>query len=65
MGEHLLTSKLQGERLELAAGGSWTAPNANELESLVDSVAGDALKAKTVSIDMAGVREFDTFGAWL
>ncbi len=65
MGEHLLTSKLNGERLELAAGGSWTAPHANELESLVDSVAGDALKAKTVSIDMAGVREFDTFGAWL
>jgi phospholipid/cholesterol/gamma-HCH transport system permease protein len=65
MGEHLLTSKLKGERLELAAGGSWTASHAKELESLVDGVSGDAVKAKTVSIDMAGVEEFDTFGAWL
>jgi phospholipid/cholesterol/gamma-HCH transport system permease protein len=28
-------------------------------------VAGEAAKASNVSIDMAGVREFDTFGAWL
>ena len=28
-------------------------------------VAGDGPQAKSVSIDMAGVREFDTFGAWL
>jgi len=65
MGEILLTSKLKGERLELAAGGSWTATHASELEALVDGVAGEAAKASNVSIDMAGVREFDTFGAWL
>jgi len=65
MGEALLTSELKGERLELAAAGSWTAPHAVELEKLVDSVAGEASKAKNVSIDMKGVREFDTFGAWL
>ncbi len=65
MSEHLLTSKLKGERLELAAGGSWTASHANELESLVDDVTSDAAKAKSVAIDMAGVEEFDTFGAWL
>jgi phospholipid/cholesterol/gamma-HCH transport system permease protein len=65
MGEVLLTSELKGERLELAAAGSWTAPHAGELEKLVDSVAGEASKAKNVSIDMKGVREFDTFGAWL
>jgi phospholipid/cholesterol/gamma-HCH transport system permease protein len=28
-------------------------------------VAGEAAKAKDVSIDMKGVSEFDTFGAWL
>ncbi len=39
--------------------------NAGELETLVDRVAGEAAQAKNVSIDMAGVREFDTFGAWL
>jgi phospholipid/cholesterol/gamma-HCH transport system permease protein len=65
MGEVLLTSKLKGERLELAASGSWTAAHARELESLVDSVADAAAQAKKVSIDMAKVREFDTFGAWL
>ena len=65
MVESLLKSQLNGERLELAAGGAWTAANASELETLVDRAAGDAAQAKSVSIDMAGVREFDTFGAWL
>jgi phospholipid/cholesterol/gamma-HCH transport system permease protein len=65
MVESLLTSRLKGDRLELAAGGSWTASHASELETLVDRVAGEAGQAKSVSIDMAGVREFDTFGAWL
>jgi phospholipid/cholesterol/gamma-HCH transport system permease protein len=65
MGEILLTSKLKGERLELAGAGSWTAAHADELEVLVDRVAAEAPNAKKVSIDMTGVREFDTFGAWL
>jgi phospholipid/cholesterol/gamma-HCH transport system permease protein len=65
MGEALLTSELKGERLELSAAGSWTAPHASELETLADNVAGEAAKAKNVSIDMKGVREFDTFGAWI
>ncbi len=65
MGEVLLTSQLKGERLELAASGSWTAAHAGELEALVDSAASQASHAKNVSIDMGGVREFDTFGAWL
>jgi len=65
MGEVLLTRQLKGKRLEVAASGSWTAAHAGELEALVDSVAGEAITAKNVSIDMAGVREFDTFGAWL
>ena len=65
MGEILLTSKLKGERLELAAAGAWTAAHAGELEALVDCVASEAPHAKKVSIDMTGVSEFDTFGAWL
>ena len=65
MGDALLTSELKGERLELSAAGSWTAPHASELETLADNVAGEAAKAKNVSIDMKGVREFDTFGAWI
>src|SRR5512134_2435584 len=61
----LLTAKFEDGRLELAAGGSWTAPHAAELETLVDRVAGDAAQAKAVSIDMRGVREFGACGAWL
>jgi phospholipid/cholesterol/gamma-HCH transport system permease protein len=61
----LLTARFDDGRLELAASGSWTAAHAAELESLVDGVAPDAKRARSVSIDMAGVREFDTFGAWL
>jgi phospholipid/cholesterol/gamma-HCH transport system permease protein len=65
MGETLLTHKLAGERLEIAARGSWTAHNAGELETAVERIAGEAPQTTDVSIDMAGVREFDTFGAWL
>ena len=69
MSEALLSQKLVGDRLELTARGSWTAPHAGELETEIDRLAGTtgATSAKTtdVSIDMAGVRELDTFGAWL
>ena len=65
MGDVLLTSELKGERLKVAAGGSWTAAHARKLEGLVNRVSAEGGCAKTVSIDMKGVREFDTFGAWL
>jgi len=61
----LLTGNLEGDRLTLAAGGSWTAVHANELEALVDDISRGASKARSVSIDMGEVRDFDTFGAWL
>ena len=65
MSDSLLIGELKGERLELRASGSWTASHAMELETAIDRLAGEASNAKTVSIDMAGVSEFDTFGAWL
>jgi phospholipid/cholesterol/gamma-HCH transport system permease protein len=61
----LLTAKFEDGRLELEAAGSWTAARAGELEGLVERVQSEAPGAKSVSIDMTGVREFDTFGAWL
>ncbi len=61
----LLSSTIQGDRLQLAASGSWTAGHASQLESLLARVAQEAPQARSVSIDMRGVREFDTFGAWL
>jgi phospholipid/cholesterol/gamma-HCH transport system permease protein len=61
----LLTAEFEGEQLKLSAAGSWTAANAGELEALVDGVAREAPKVRSMSIDMGGVRGFDTFGAWL
>jgi len=52
-------------QLHLAAAGAWTAPHAAELEVLVDSLATELAAAHEVAIDMQGVREFDTYGAWL
>jgi len=61
----LLTARFEDGRLELHAAGSWTAARAGELEGLVDKVQSEIPQAKSVSIDMRKVREFDTFGAWL
>jgi phospholipid/cholesterol/gamma-HCH transport system permease protein len=61
----LLNSKTQGERLELAAAGAWTAEHANELEPLVDAVTRAGMPIRSVAIDMAQVERLDTFGAWL
>jgi phospholipid/cholesterol/gamma-HCH transport system permease protein len=49
----------------LRPGGSWTAANVATLESLSGSVAAQLDRSKTVRLDMAGVRELDTLGAWL
>ncbi len=54
-----------GPRLELAAGGSWTANHAGELEPLIERHTRSASNAGSMSIDMRAVTEFDTFGAWL
>jgi phospholipid/cholesterol/gamma-HCH transport system permease protein len=54
-----------GRRLELAAGGSWTANYARELEPLIETHTKAAAGGAGMSIDMRGVIEFDTFGAWL
>jgi phospholipid/cholesterol/gamma-HCH transport system permease protein len=58
----LLTSALSDGRLELTAGGSWTASHASELERLVEGVA---FSRGAGSIDMRAVQALDTFGAWL
>jgi phospholipid/cholesterol/gamma-HCH transport system permease protein len=60
-----LKSTLTGERLELAAAGSWTAVHAAELNGLVDATMLAAPAARSMMVDIAGIRELDTFGAWL
>ncbi len=59
-----LVNTAEGEQLEFAAGGSWTASHAKELEPLAERIARDA-STLPMSIDMRAVEEFDTYGAWL
>jgi phospholipid/cholesterol/gamma-HCH transport system permease protein len=54
-----------GETIELRPAGSWTAANVMSLEALTDSVTPDLDRSQHVKLDMAGVRELDTLGAWL
>jgi len=61
----LLSSSLVADRLRLSPAGAWTAAHAHALEQLIDAAAPQAAHAKAISIDMAGVEELDTLGAWL
>jgi phospholipid/cholesterol/gamma-HCH transport system permease protein len=61
----LLTATPSGDVLELRPGGAWIAANAATLEVLSNSITGELDRAKTIRLDMAGLRELDTLGAWL
>ena len=61
----VLDGKMLGDRLELVARGSWTAAHVQVLEQQVNAAAAEVGKARATSIDMAGVHELDTLGAWL
>jgi len=61
----LLTGRLDGERLALAAGGAWTAERAGEIERIIDDTARRYHDVRNVDIDLAGIERLDTFGAWL
>jgi phospholipid/cholesterol/gamma-HCH transport system permease protein len=60
-----LTAMPSGDVLELRPAGSWIATNVMTLEALSDAVTPQLDRSKTVKLDMAGVRELDTLGAWL
>ena len=61
----LLTATPSGDVLELRPAGSWTAANVTTLELLSDAVTAQLDLSKAVKVDMAGVRELDTLGAWV
>lgn len=61
----LLKSTTTAGRIEFAATGPWTAAHCVTLEHLVDAAAAQTAQAAQVSIDMSGVDELDTLGAWL
>jgi phospholipid/cholesterol/gamma-HCH transport system permease protein len=60
-----LTATASGDVLELRPGGSWTAANVATLEALSGAVTAQIDRSQTVRLDIAGVRELDTLGAWL
>jgi phospholipid/cholesterol/gamma-HCH transport system permease protein len=60
-----LTATPAVDVLELRPAGSWTAANVTALEALSDAVAVPLDRSNAVRLDMAGVRELDTVGAWL
>ncbi len=66
MGEQpFLTGTSRGEHLALMAAGAWTARNANPIDALVAPTLGGGAQCSTILLDMRGVNEFDTYGAWI
>jgi phospholipid/cholesterol/gamma-HCH transport system permease protein len=63
--EPLLAAMPTGDVLELRPAGSWIAANVAKLEALAQSVKADIDRSRAVKLDMAGVSELDTLGAWL
>jgi phospholipid/cholesterol/gamma-HCH transport system permease protein len=61
----LLTATPSGDLLELCPSGSWTAANGAALETLSSAIAPQLDQSGSVRVDMAGVRELDTLGAWM
>ena len=61
----LLSGPSRGDRLDLAAAGSWTAEHARALEPLVDAATRPNSPVRNVAIDVARIDRLDTFGAWL
>ncbi len=61
----LLTATSSGDALELRPAGSWVASNAETLERLSSDMAPQLDRAAAVKVDMTGVHELDTLGAWL
>ncbi|MFC5068070.1 MlaE family lipid ABC transporter permease subunit [Flaviflagellibacter deserti] len=59
----LASPRLEPAAGGLAASGAWTSSHATEIYRLTDEAARQP--AKSLTIDIAGVGELDTFGAWL
>ena len=61
----LLTATRSEDHLSLAAAGAWTAPHAAQLERVAQAHIAANKDIGAVTIDMTGVKQFDTYGAWL
>ncbi len=61
----LLSGPTRGDRLDLAAAGSWTAEHAQTLEPLVEAATRANTAVRNIAVDTAKIEHLDTFGAWL
>jgi phospholipid/cholesterol/gamma-HCH transport system permease protein len=61
----LICGQPRGDRLDLAAAGSWTAEYARVLEPQIDAASRVDSRVKSIAIDVAQIERLDSFGAWL
>ncbi|HVT55919.1 MAG TPA: ABC transporter permease [Xanthobacteraceae bacterium] len=61
----LLSGESDRGHISLAAGGSWTAENAGDLEPLIDAATRPIPSLRSISIDTANLERLDSYGAWL
>ncbi|MDO8534764.1 MAG: ABC transporter permease [Xanthobacteraceae bacterium] len=61
----LLSAKIDGRRLVLAAAGRWVSAKANEIETLLDVIYRKGFKVDQLEINLAQLERLDTVGAWL
>ena len=63
--DSVLNSTIAGNSLELSPVGAWTAAYSQTLDERLTAVAPQISAARNLTINMAGIRELDTLGAWL
>jgi phospholipid/cholesterol/gamma-HCH transport system permease protein len=61
----VLEAASSSDALELRPSGSWTMRHAGVLETLADGVLPQVRAAPRLKLDLAGIGELDTLGAWL
>jgi phospholipid/cholesterol/gamma-HCH transport system permease protein len=64
-GTPLAWARTSDGQVRLTAAGAWTAPNAVELERLVQRLTAEPSGGSAASIDMHAIERFDTYGALL
>ena len=60
-----LAAAAEGDHVALAVSGAWTVERAAELERLIEDATRRHAGARSIDIDLAGLEQLDTFGAWL
>ncbi|HEV3042990.1 MAG TPA: MlaE family lipid ABC transporter permease subunit [Roseiarcus sp.] len=60
-----ITSEKTGESVRLALAGGWTVEAGKAAERQAEDIIGAASGAKKATIDLGGIQQLDTAGAWL